>query len=198
MAISEQSVATSGKQLDQLCINTIRTLSMDAVQKANSGHPGTPMGLAPVAYSLWKKFLQLRSGRSPLAQPRPLRALLRPCVDAALFAAASGRRARSDVRRQNSFDACGAARSDQEFPPTGQQDAGPSRIWLDHRRRNDDRPARPGRRQQRRHGHRRALAGGAFQSARLRTVRLQHLRHLQRRRHDGRHFVRSRFASPAI
>ncbi|CAH2781195.1 MAG: Transketolase (EC [uncultured Paraburkholderia sp.] len=35
--------------LDQLCINTIRTLSMDAVQKANSGHPGTPMALAPVA-----------------------------------------------------------------------------------------------------------------------------------------------------
>src|SRR5579859_6138167 len=44
--------------LDQLCINTIRTLSMDAVQKANSGHPGAPMGLAPVAYCLWQKFLR--------------------------------------------------------------------------------------------------------------------------------------------
>jgi transketolase len=43
---------------DQLCINTIRTLSMDAVQKANSGHPGTPMALAPVAYALWQKFLR--------------------------------------------------------------------------------------------------------------------------------------------
>jgi transketolase len=43
--------------LDQLCINTIRTLAMDAVQKANSGHPGTPMGLAPVAYTLWQRFL---------------------------------------------------------------------------------------------------------------------------------------------
>lgn len=42
MAVSDQAVAT-GKQLDQLCINTIRTLSMDAVQKANSGHPGAPM-----------------------------------------------------------------------------------------------------------------------------------------------------------
>ena len=40
----------SQAQLDQLCINTIRTLSMDAVQQANSGHPGAPMGLAPVAY----------------------------------------------------------------------------------------------------------------------------------------------------
>src|ERR1700689_1617030 len=57
MAVSDQSVAT-GTQLDQLCINTIRTLSMDAVQKANSGHPGTPMALAPVAYTLWQKFLR--------------------------------------------------------------------------------------------------------------------------------------------
>ncbi len=45
-------------QIDQLCINTIRTLAMDAVQKANSGHPGTPMGLAPLAYVLWRKYLR--------------------------------------------------------------------------------------------------------------------------------------------
>ena len=44
--------------MDQLCINTIRTLSMDAVQKANSGHPGTPMALAPLAYVLWTRFLR--------------------------------------------------------------------------------------------------------------------------------------------
>jgi transketolase len=44
--------------LDQLCINTIRTLSIDAVQQANSGHPGAPMGLAPVVYSLWQYFLR--------------------------------------------------------------------------------------------------------------------------------------------
>jgi len=44
--------------LDQLCIDTIRTLSMDAVQKANSGHPGTPMALAPVIYTLWQRFLR--------------------------------------------------------------------------------------------------------------------------------------------
>ncbi len=45
-------------QMDQLCINTIRTLAMDAVQQANSGHPGTPMGMAPVAYCLWQRFLR--------------------------------------------------------------------------------------------------------------------------------------------
>jgi transketolase len=45
-------------RLDQLCINTIRTLAMDAVQKANSGHPGMPMGTAPMAYVLWTRFLK--------------------------------------------------------------------------------------------------------------------------------------------
>jgi transketolase len=44
--------------IEQLAINTIRTLAMDAVQKANSGHPGTPMGLAPVAYTLWQHYLR--------------------------------------------------------------------------------------------------------------------------------------------
>jgi transketolase len=56
MVASEQIL--TGKQLDLLCINTIRTLAIDAVQKANSGHPGAPMGLAPVAYSLWQQFLR--------------------------------------------------------------------------------------------------------------------------------------------
>jgi transketolase len=46
------------EHLDTLCINTIRTLAMDAVQKADSGHPGTPMALAPLAYVLWTKFLR--------------------------------------------------------------------------------------------------------------------------------------------
>jgi len=57
MVATEQVLAT-GQQLDTLCINTIRTLAIDAVQQANSGHPGAPMGLAPVAYSLWEKFLR--------------------------------------------------------------------------------------------------------------------------------------------
>src|SRR5215468_3761946 len=45
------------RQMDQLCINTIRTLSIDAVQAANSGHPGTPMALAPIVYTLWQKTM---------------------------------------------------------------------------------------------------------------------------------------------
>ena len=49
---------TDYTSLDQLCINTIRTLAMDAVQKANSGHPGLPMGAAAMAYVLWTRFLR--------------------------------------------------------------------------------------------------------------------------------------------
>jgi len=49
---------TDQARLDQLTVNTIRTLAMDAVQAANSGHPGTPMALAPVAYCLWQRFLR--------------------------------------------------------------------------------------------------------------------------------------------
>ena len=50
--------------LDRLAIDTIRTLSIDGVQQANSGHPGAPMGAAPMAYVVWTRFL---------ATPRPIR-----------------------------------------------------------------------------------------------------------------------------
>lgn len=52
------TILMSNSPLDKLCADTIRTLSMDAVQKANSGHPGMPMGMADVAYVLWTKFLK--------------------------------------------------------------------------------------------------------------------------------------------
>ncbi len=49
---------SSATDLDRLSIDTIRTLSMDAVEAAKSGHPGTPMALAPVAFTIWKDFLR--------------------------------------------------------------------------------------------------------------------------------------------
>src|SRR6476659_3042564 len=55
MATIAQPTATD---IDTLCINTIRTLSIDAIQKANSGHPGTPMAMAPRAYTLWQRYLR--------------------------------------------------------------------------------------------------------------------------------------------
>jgi transketolase len=57
MASASTSASQQAGDIDLLCINTIRTLAMDAVQKANSGHPGTPMALAPVGYTLWQRFL---------------------------------------------------------------------------------------------------------------------------------------------
>ncbi len=56
-------------ELDQLCINTIRTLSLDAVQQAKSGHPGLPLGAAPMAYVLWTRFLR----HNPLSPKWPNR-----------------------------------------------------------------------------------------------------------------------------
>ena len=58
MSATEIAQLQARKDIHQLSIDTIRTLAMDAVQQANSGHPGTPMALAPVAYCLWQHFLR--------------------------------------------------------------------------------------------------------------------------------------------
>src|SRR5246127_4128865 len=58
-------MATMTQSLDDLAINTIRTLSIDAVQKANSGHPGLPMGAATMAYVLWTRHMRYNP-RNPL------------------------------------------------------------------------------------------------------------------------------------
>ncbi|MBW1694499.1 MAG: hypothetical protein JRJ41_10150, partial [Deltaproteobacteria bacterium] len=53
-----ETLSEDQMNIDDICINTIRTLSMDAVQKANSGHPGAPMGLAAAAYVLWTRIMK--------------------------------------------------------------------------------------------------------------------------------------------
>jgi transketolase len=58
MSTMQAIQASSVVQIDQLCINTIRTLSMDAVQQAMSGHPGTPMALAPLVYTIWNRVMR--------------------------------------------------------------------------------------------------------------------------------------------
>ena len=60
MSAETATARTTAEQakLDQLCISTIRCLAMDGVQKAKSGHPGMPMGAAPMAYVLWTRFLR--------------------------------------------------------------------------------------------------------------------------------------------
>jgi len=58
MSARMQQESNANPELDQLCINTIRALTLDAVQQANSGHPGLPLGAAPMAYVLWTKFMR--------------------------------------------------------------------------------------------------------------------------------------------
>src|SRR6516165_8927500 len=58
MGVATVNHSVNDKEIGQQCINTIRTLCMDAVQQANSGHPGTPMAMAPVVYVLWQEFLR--------------------------------------------------------------------------------------------------------------------------------------------
>ena len=58
MSITQVAPPISGIAIDELCINTIRTLSIDAVQEAKSGHPGTPMALAPLVYTIWNRVMQ--------------------------------------------------------------------------------------------------------------------------------------------
>jgi transketolase len=62
LQVAENKIKTSQKALDELCIQTLRFLSADAVQQANSGHPGMPLGMAPAAYVLWTKFLRYSPG----------------------------------------------------------------------------------------------------------------------------------------
>ena len=58
MSTTQVAQPMTGAEIDQLCINTIRTLSMDAVQQAKSGHPGTPMALAPLVYTIWNRIMR--------------------------------------------------------------------------------------------------------------------------------------------
>ena len=122
---------TPDAALEDRCVDTIRFLAVDAVQKANSGHPGMPMALAPGGPRPLHASPALRPEGPGLAGPRPLRALRRSRQHAAL------RHAAPDRLRP-------LARRPQGLPPVGQQDAGAPRARGHARRRDDDRPARPG------------------------------------------------------
>ena len=83
--------SSSGRSLEDLCINAIRVLSMDAVQKADSGHPGTPMALAPLAYVLWTQHLRYNPA-DPASRGDPYRKVRESKMWRALDEANEGRR----------------------------------------------------------------------------------------------------------
>ena len=141
------TTAKTKTDFDQLCINTIRTLSLDAVQKANSGHPGLPLGMAPAAYVLWTKFLR-HNPKNPKWFNR----------DRFLFRAGHGSMliytlAASDGLRS-------AARRTEKFPPASFKNARTSRKYSDAGRGNHDRTFGTGFCQRRRNGDRAGASGG--------------------------------------
>ena len=137
--------------LEDLCINTIRTLAMDAVQAANSGHPGTPMALAPLACVLWTKFLRYNP-RQPQWSDRDR------CVPsnghASMLLYAMLYLTGYDVSSTtcNSFGSGEARHQD-------------IRAWPDTGRRNHDRTPGPGRHDGCRHGHGRGASCRRIQSS---------------------------------
>ena len=152
--------------IDQLCINTIRTLSIDAIQKANSGHPGTPMALAPVAYVLWQRFLRF-DPPDPIWPNRDRFVLSGgPRLDAALLAAPPGRGAGRSIPTTRWSGTPSVSLDDiKRFRQLDSQVPRPPRVPLDLGRRDDHRPARPGDRDQRRDGDRLEVAGARTTTA---------------------------------
>jgi len=167
-------------KLDELCINTIRTLAMDAVQKANSGHPGTPMALAPVAYTLYTRVM--RHNPANAAWPN---ATASCCPAARLDAALLGA---LPLRLRS------GARGPRELPPARLALRRTPGVRTRPGDRGDHRPARTGHLELRRSGARRAAARGALQPRRARDHRPPHLHDRLRRRHGGGHLLRGLIA----
>ena len=109
--------------------NAIRALAMDAVQQANSGHPGMPMGMADIAEVLWNDFLRHDPAQPALAQPRPLRAVQRPRLDAAVRAAAPVRLRPADGRAQALPPAALEDRPDTRRPASIPRSRPPPARW---------------------------------------------------------------------
>ncbi len=134
---------------------------------------------------------------SGLAEPRPLRALDGTRLDAALRPPALERGQGGQSRLRDPRRADGAARRPEALPPARLEMSGTSRVPVDLRDRDDDRPARSRGRNLRRDGDRRPLAGRVLQPAGARALRLRRVRPRRRRRHDGGDLQRGRLTGGA-
>ena len=134
-------------ELEEQAINVIRGLAMDGPQAANSGHPGTAMALAPLAHVLWTRVMDY-DAEAPDWPDRDRFVLSAGHASILLYSMLylTGYGLQLDDLRA--------------VPPVGEPHAGPPRAPPHRRRRGHHRPARPGLRQRRRHGHRRASGCG--------------------------------------
>ncbi len=156
-------------EVDELAVNTIRTLSIDAIQKANSGHPGTPMALAPLAYVLWQRFLRF-DPEKPIWPNRDRFVLSAGHASMLLYALlhlAGVRAVDPDYEVEGRLSI--TLDDIESFRQRDSKAAGPSRVPLGLGGRDDDRPARPGRRDLGRDGGGLEVAGGALQPPGLRA-----------------------------
>ncbi len=174
--MAEHTTPISFDEIDQLAVDTIRGLSMDMVQAANSGHPGTPMGVAPAAYVLWNHVLRY-DPTDPIWPGRDRFVLSEGHASVLLWsllhlAGVHAVDERYEVERSHAV----TERDIETFRQLGLPLPGAPRVPLDHRGRDDHRTARPGRRDVGRDGARRALAGRPLRPRRSRAVRLRRLR----------------------
>ena len=161
------------ESLETLSINTIRMLSVDAVQKANSGHPGAPMGLAPAAYVLWTRFLK----HNPHNPSWPDR-------DRFVLSAGHGSMLLYSMLHLTGYDL--PLDQIKQFRQWGSRTPGHPERGHTPGVETTTGPLGQGFRQRRRHGDRRSPFGGALQSSRFRCHQSLYLCDRQRRRLDGR------------
>ena len=152
-------------KMDELCVNTIRTLAMDAVQQANSGHPGTPMALAPVAYCLWQRFLRFDPDH-PIWPNRDRFVLSVGHASMLLYSMLHLTGVKAVNPKYETLGQPSVSLDDiKRFRQLDSKCPGHPEYRWTSRRRDDHRAAGPGRGHERRHGHRRALAGRATSTA---------------------------------
>ena len=155
---NEQSTkgrSMTNEQLEQLAINTIRTLSMDAVQQANSGHPGTPMALAPLVYTLWNRVLRF-DPQDPIWPNRDRFVLSNGHASMLLWSRAPPDRTQAvDADYERLGEPSVTLDDIRRFRQLGSKAPGhPEYHWVSGVETTTG-PLGPGRRHQRRHGHRR-------------------------------------------
>jgi len=159
----EHVVDEARVDLDTLCVNTIRFLAVDAVQKANSGHPGLPMGAAPMAHLLWTRFLK-HNPSHPEWFDR----------DQFVLSAGHGSMLLYALLHLTGYDL--PLEQIKHFRQWGSQTPGHPRTRPGTRSGDDNRTSRPGIWQRRRHGDCRGTPGGPLQSSRSYDHQSLHVR----------------------
>ena len=181
MAVSTNQDPVGGRPPRRRLANAIRALAMDAVQKANSGHPGMPMGMADIAEVLWNDHLR----HNPANPHWPNR-------DRFVLSNGHGSMLLYALLHLTGYDL--PMDELKTLPPAGSKTPGHPEHGIDAGRRDDHRPARPGPRERGRHGARGALLAAEFNRPGHDDRRSPHLRVPRRRLPDGRHLARSLLA----